>query len=130
MNTIRFENKDAFVTALESRRTFWRKVDEKQAKEHKTAEQTWLKEARKRMQAALKMDYDALKEHIGSRYARSLSLGDEAPDCPVLWEPKLDRVLAALSYSQGKTFTVDSAGVWAEAHTLLLHDPYSRKTVC
>ena len=50
MNTIRFENKDAFVTALESRRAFWRKVDDKQAREHKTAEQAWLKENAFRME--------------------------------------------------------------------------------
>ena len=130
MNTIRFESKDAFVAALESRRAFWQDVDTKAEKKHKAAEQAWLKEARRRMEKALKMDYDELREAAGGRWGHSLSLGKDAPECPVLQEARLDSVLAALTFSQGKTFTVDSQGVWSEAHVMLTHNPNARRTVC
>lgn len=128
MNTIRFETREAFIAALEGRRKFWRDYDKRQEREHKAAEQQWLTKARAKMREAVKWDYAALKE--GVDYSGRLPLAGDAPACPRLVEPKLDRVLAALRLTNGKTFTVDSSGAWGDAHDLLISDPDAPKTVC
>lgn len=128
MNPIRFESKDHFVQSLEDRRAFWRKYDELRTKEHKEAEKAWVESARAKMRERMKWSYEDWKGT--SRYAStSINLGD-FPSCPVLMEHSLDTVLAALNYSRGKSFTVDSQGVWAQAHKLLTWDPYAKTTVC
>jgi hypothetical protein len=128
MNTIRFESREAFVKALEGRRKFWREYDKRQEREHKAAEQEWLVKARAKMREAIKWDYATLKEAVD--YSGRLPLSGDAPSCPRLVEPRLDRVLAALRLTNGKTFTVDSSGVWADAHDLLISDPDARTKVC
>jgi len=126
LNTIRFNTREAFIEALEGRRKFWRDYDKRSEREHKAAEQKFLTDARAKMRAALKMDYEALCKE--AQYG-SLSLG-ERPRCPALMEPKIDKVLAALKHTQGKGFTVGTTGVWSEAHNLLTWDPDARLTVC
>lgn len=128
MNTIRFATKEDFIAALEGRRPFWRDYDKRQAAQHHADEKQWLSTARATLREALKMDYKTLRETASDYYGR-LTLG-EAPKCPVLEEPKIDRVLAALRLTCGKSFSVDSNGAWETAHHLLTADPSAPKTVC
>lgn len=128
MNTIRFASKEAFIEALEGRRAFWREYDKRREQEHKAAEKQWLTAARATLRDALKMDYASLSSRDGRRSA-TVYLGD-LPRCPALMEAKLDKVIAPLRLSQGKTFNVDSRGVWSEAHNLLTWDPDAKTSVC
>lgn len=128
MNTIRFTSKNAFIEALEARRKFWRDYDQRQERRHKDAEKKWLTDARMKMREASKWSYADFKTKNG-RYSASLHLGD-LPQCPVLMEAKLNKVVAALQLTQGKSFSVDTSGVWAEAHNLLTWDPDARTAVC
>ncbi len=123
MNTIRFQTKQAFMSALEGRRVFWRAFDERQEREHRAAEQAWLEDARAKLRQALEWDYETFKKK-GSLYF------DTAPRCPVLMEMKLDNILSVLSYTQAKSFQVNSEGSWATAHQLLTWDPNAKQTVC
>lgn len=128
MNTIRFTSREAFIEALEGRRKFWRDYDKRQAREHKAAEAKWLTDARKTLREAVRWDYDTLKKNL--RYGNELRLG-ETPRCPRLMEPGIDRVIAALKVTNGKSFTVQQGiGAWTEAHTLLTWDPDARTSVC
>lgn len=129
MNTIRFTSKEAFIAALEERRPFWRAYDQRQAREHKAAEQQWTKDARVKLREAAKWDYPTLKAALS--WNGSLRVLDEKlPPCPRLMEPKIDVILSALNYTQGKAFTVDTNGAWSEAHTLLTWDPDAVTAVC
>lgn len=128
MNTIRFASKDDFIAALEGRRAFWREFDKRQEREHKAAERELLVKARAKLREAVKWDYPTLKANLD--WSGDLKLAGRAPECPVLWEPKIDKVLAALRLTGGKSFSVDSSGVWSEAHTLLTFDPDARTKVC
>jgi hypothetical protein len=125
MNSVRFNDKQSFIAALEARRPFWRAFDKRQAAEHKAQEKAYLEEARARLREALKMDYATLKK----THSYSVPIGS-APSCPVLMEAKIDRVLSALAFTQSKSFTVGSEGMWADAHTILTYDPDAPKTVC
>lgn len=129
MNTIRFTSREAFVAALEARRPFWRDYDKQQAREHKAKEQAYLTEARAKFREAVKWDYPTLKQNLSWNGTLRL-LEDKQPDCPVLMESKIDRVLAALKFTQGKAFTVDTTGAWSEAHTLLTWDPDAQTKAC
>jgi hypothetical protein len=126
VNTIQFSSKDAFIKALEERRRFWREYDKRQEQEHKTAEKQYLASVREKLREALKWDYATLKKNISYD---DLPVG-KPPACPVVMEPKVDRVLRALSFTNAKSFRVDTSGVWADAHDLLTRDPDERKTVC
>jgi hypothetical protein len=100
MNTIRFNDKDAFIAALEARRPFWREYDKRQEREHKAAEQKWLTDTRKTLRDAAKFDYTAMKEAVS--YRGRLGGLDSAPSCPRLMEPKIDSILAALKHTQAR----------------------------
>jgi hypothetical protein len=126
MNSIRFDSKDRFIAAIESRREFWQAYDADLERRHKEAEKEWLAAARATMLKAVKWDYDTLKKNLEWG---DLKIG-RPPECPVLETPRLGRVLAALRYTTGTSFTVDSGGVWSEAHHVLTHDPYARTKVC
>jgi hypothetical protein len=126
VNTIRFTSKDDFIAALEGRRKFWRDFDKRNEKAHKDAEKQYLDKARAKLREALKWDYATLKKNISYD---DIHIG-KPPACPVLSEPKIDRVVAALKFTQSKAFVVDSQGVWAMAHDLLTDDPDARTSVC
>lgn len=79
-----------------------------------------------KLRAALRWDYETLKKKISYD---DLPVG-KPPACPVLMEPKIDRVLRALQFTQAKSFRVDTSGVWGDAHEVLTFDPDERKTVC
>lgn len=133
MNTIRFTSKKAFVDALEARRKFWHDRDAKAAKDHKTAEQHWLADTKAKMRAALKLDYASMKSAFAYDDDPGLlyRLGNGIPSCPRLEEPRLDRALASLGYTQSQVFTVDSkTGAWTDAFDLLTADPDAKATVC
>lgn len=130
MNTIRFASKEAFIEALEGRRVFWREYDKRREQEHKAAEKQWLTDARAKLRDALKMDYATLTTEDKGGYRRSAVYLGDLPRCPALMEAKLDKVIAPLRLSQGKTFNVDSRGVWSEAHNLLTWDPDAKTSVC
>lgn len=119
---IKFQSKQAFVAALEGRREFWHTFDERQASEHKAAEQAWFEKSRAKLRRALELKYGEL--------SRADTYLDNSPSCPVLMEAKIDRILTVLSYTQGKTFNVGPSGVWADAYMLLTRDPDAKTTVC
>lgn len=129
MNVIRFNSKEDFIRALEGRRGFWQAHDARVAAKHKADEKKYLAEARAKMRAALKLNYEELKAAMDGSYYGNLSFG-QMPTCPILTEPSLDTVLKSLSYTDGKTFTVDDSGVWSVAHRLLVHDPDAQTKVC
>lgn len=128
MNTIRFQSREAFIDALEARRSFWRDFDKRQEREHKAAEQKWLKDARATMREALRWDYATLAKAFD--YDGALRALRDTPSCPRLREPRIDRVLAALKLTQSKSFVVDTQGAWSLAHELLTEDPDARTSVC
>jgi len=125
VNTIRFTSKEAFIAAVEGRRKFWRDFDRRQEREHKAEELKWLADTRARLREAIKWDYATLKRKAS--YGLPL---DRTPNCPVLREPQIDRVLAAINLTQSTRFTVDMKGTWREAHLLLTWDPDARTSVC
>lgn len=129
MSTIKFNSKEAFVNELEARRPVLKAYDDSRRAEHEAKEQAWLEAARAKLRRVLDMDYEAIKEYLGSRYSPGVSL-PQMPECPVLMETKLDKELRAVRITSGKVFNVSENGTWSEAHHLLTWDPSDRKTVC
>lgn len=114
------------IDALEARRPWAQKLDEKNLKNHAAAEQRALAQFQKRCREAQKWDYAALKQHnfeVEVPYR-------ERPDCPNSVEVSLDNQLAALKLDQRKTITVSDSNENARIYWLLTHDERKKASVC
>ena len=123
---IKLTERQALIHALEARRPWAKGIDRARIAAHREAEKAALTKYRDQCRAALKKSYADLKAE--DSYDNQIRF--KAPKCPLLVEPDLDRVLAALGLSQQETFTIDGGGTWDTAHWLLTHDEDAKRSAC
>lgn len=119
-------DREELIAALEARRPWAQRLDEKNLKAHATAEQRALTQFQKRCREALKWDYEALKEHS---FEVEVNYRDR-PSCPNSVEVSLDNQLAALKLDQRKTVTVTDTNENSRIYYLLTHDERRKAEMC
>lgn len=126
--------REQLLEALEARRPWADRVDTRALAKHQRAEKAYLTAFRSACRAALKWDYDKVKENYGQveiqpgrRASRS-----NAPSCPVSITAKLEAAIEFVKKDHRKTVTIGRSGEWSAVHWLLTYDENASKkaTLC
>ena len=122
--------------ALEARRPWAQKLDKKRIKQHAHDERVYLERFRKKLQDALKWDYEIAKKK-GFEVSLSYAEQRERPTCPEGVEANLDKAIAQVAMDGRERYVLSAIPPrrsYGEDNTyiywLLTHDENAKKDVC
>lgn len=116
--------RDQVLQALEARRPWAERVDKKALAKHERDEKAYLAAFRSACRAALKWNYEKVKENYGQveiQPGRKFRNSD-APSCPVSIVAKLDAAIEYLKKDTRKSVVLSPKNDWSGVHWLLTYD--------
>jgi hypothetical protein len=114
------------LAALEACRSWARKTDRENLREHRAAEKAALKKFHDACREALKWDYETAKGKTQYRDRPHL----DTLSCPISQEARLDALIAPVKLSKQTTYTISNDGALRGVYEFLTRDVNDRKDVC